>query len=294
MPGTPSKKASCWSRFPERGHGTTDGHIASNAEPGDPPVNAATDPSDLILLNPVGSAGWRLFQCAEAVSTNDLARSLHPWNAVRAARQTTGRGRFGRQFVSDEGGLWISAVLPATDPSARWAGFSLMVGCHLVKMLEEWHVPAARLRWPNDLMAGRKKLGGLLLEQAQPGALIVGFGLNVSNAPWDHDPALATIATSLCRETRRDWDLETVTTRTLDALADAHQAMLEGGMAAAISELNNRWASPVPVELQLSTGSTTTGRLAGLDPEGHLRLLDAEEREFLVEHQSVEKLVELL
>jgi len=118
---------------------------------------------------------------------------------VRAETQTGGRGRFGRVFVSDPGGLWISAVLPAEGGTQRWAGFSLMVGIHLVRMLEALNVPGARLRWPNDLMSGTKKLGGLLIEQSARETLIVGFGLNVRNAPWATDPALDEIATSLER-----------------------------------------------------------------------------------------------
>ena len=106
----------------------------------------------------MGQAGWQLEVHHEVASTNDLARALTAWKAVRAERQTAGRGRFGRSFVSDPGGLWISAVVPATGDPAQWNGFSLMVGCHLLRMLAQLGVPAVRLRWPNDLMTGSKKL----------------------------------------------------------------------------------------------------------------------------------------
>jgi len=150
-------------------------------------------------LQIVGTAGWRLHEYGTVGSTNDLARNLPAWSAVRADAQTGGRGRFGRVFVSDPGGLWISAVLPAEGGTQRWAGFSLMVGIHLVRLLEGFRVPGARLRWPNDPMSGKKKLGGLLIEQSTRETLIVGFGLNVRNSPWKTDPALDVIATSLER-----------------------------------------------------------------------------------------------
>ncbi len=247
----------------------------------------------LELINSVGAAGWRLFVCPETRSTNDVARTLHPWNAVRAEAQTSGRGRFGRAFVSNPGGLWISAVLPAEGGTATWSGFSLMVGCHLIRMLERRHVPGIRLRWPNDLMAGRRKLGGLLIEQASAESLIVGFGMNVRNEPWKTDPELASIATSLARELPSAPSLDEVTVETLDALADAHAEMLSGGMTAAIRELNRRWEEPVPVEILCPDVRRIRGLFLGLDPAGHLRLRDAE-REFLVEHQSVERLTELI
>ncbi len=256
-------------------------------------MNPATDA--MHLINSVGAAGWKLLQCGTTASTNDVARDLPAWHAVRAEAQTGGRGRFGRQFVSEPGGLWISAVLPAEGGSKRWAGFSLMVGCHLIQMLEAYRVPGARLRWPNDLMAGRRKLGGLLIEQPSPNLLIVGFGLNVVNEPWINHADLAPIATNLADQLGgRAPSLEDVTLRTLDALADAHLAMTEGGMEAAIEELNQRWIEPVPVEVSLSGGGRARGRFVGLDPRGNLRILDDSDQESLVGHQSVEQLKELI
>lgn len=257
-----------------------------------------TEPLTTENLQTVGTAGWRLFEYPSVGSTNDLARDLPAWTAVRAETQTGGRGRFGRIFVSDPGGLWISAVLPAEGNPQQWAGFSLMVGVHLVRMLEVMEVPGARLRWPNDLMAGPKKLGGLLIEQSARRTLVVGLGLNVINAPWDTDPALDAISTSLGRVciAAGKPDVPAVfemAVRTLNALADAHQNMQEGGMEAAILELNTRWANPVPVQLQLSDGGRLAGAFLGLDPLGNLRLLGPSSGEILVPHQSVEKLVEI-
>jgi len=176
---------------------------------------------------------------------------------------------------------------------AKWAGFSLMVGVHLVRMLEVLRVSSARLRWPNDLMSSRKKLGGLLIEQSARDVLIVGFGLNISNTPWASDPALEAISTSIARISEPVPSVQEMAVRTLDALADAHQAMEEGGMTAAIDELNARWSRPVPVEVLLADGKKVFGRFAGLDQQGNLRLLDETDFEILVGHQSIEKLSEL-
>jgi len=253
------------------------------------------------------------------------------WSAVRADAQTGGRGRFGRAFVSDPGGLWISAVLPTEGPPAMWAGFSLMVGIHLVRMLENLHIPGVRLRWPNDLMSARKKLGGLLIEQSASESLVVGFGLNITNAPWKSDPSLAEIATSIRECVGRTPlppmlgctpgdarlsgsagvpsassgpsgqaarapgvpDVFEIAVRTLDALADAHCAMQREGFAGALSELNRRWKIPQPVRILTASGEPVTGRFAGLDPAGNIRLLDGADREFVIPHQTVEKLIEL-
>lgn len=257
-------------------------------------MNMLDAKGNLAVVSIVGKAGWRLFECDSAPSTNDLARDLPAWSAVRAERQTGGRGRFGRVFVSDTGGLWISAVLPADGGAGKWAGFSLMVGLHLVRMLQVLPVRSARLRWPNDLMAGSKKLGGLLIEQSAKDTLIVGFGLNVINTPWTTDPALADISTNIARVSTTIPTVNDLAVLTLDALADAHEEMEAGGMGAAIEALNPGWSEPAAVELFLSGGEKISGRFIGLDHRGNLRLLDGADCEFLVGHQSIEKLTEIL
>jgi len=87
--------------------------------------------------------------------------------------------------------------------------------------------------------------------------------------------------------------VEEIAVSTLDALADAHHAMEVGGMLSAIDELNSRWSRPVRVNIALSDGGTATGRFLGLDSRGNLRLIDERDSEFLVEHQSIEKLSEI-
>lgn len=248
--------------------------------------------SAVSLLRGVGAAGWSLSIYDLVSSTNDLARELPAWSAVRAARQNAGRGRFGRSFVSDEGGLWISAVLPAGGNPERWKGFSLMVGCHLLRLLKSMGFVAARLRWPNDLMIGPRKLGGLLIEQSAQGMFIVGLGLNVGNQPWEHDAALSTVTTRLADLTSPVPDLDDLAAQVLNAMANAHEDMLRHGLAAAAAEFNAS-CKPSAVELTLAQGLPIEGIFVGLDPQGNLRLRDASGQERVVEHQLVHRLREL-
>jgi BirA family biotin operon repressor/biotin-[acetyl-CoA-carboxylase] ligase len=218
---------------------------------------------------------------------------MPPWTAVRADSQTRGRGRFGRSFASGKGGLWLSASLPATGPAEVWAGFSLRVGASLLSQLKSTGLNPARLRWPNDILCGSRKLAGLIIEQPASGQLIVGFGMNVLNEPWKEAPELKQTATRLA-----DWispvpDLENLTTGILEALAEAHRQMLATGMRGAIEELNAHWTEPMPVEITLSGGGTVRGAFVGLAPNGHLQLLDRAGSVFLVEHPTVERLREL-
>ncbi|HRJ72309.1 MAG TPA: biotin--[acetyl-CoA-carboxylase] ligase [Terrimicrobiaceae bacterium] len=241
----------------------------------------------------VGGAGWHLAVYESAGSTNDLARRLPPWHAVRADQQTSGRGRFGRAFVSDPGGLWLSAVLPGEGGAVRWTGFSLTVGCHLLRMLARLGLPAARLRWPNDILVGMRKLSGILIEQGARDSLIVGIGMNVRNCPWKEDSSLAPCTTRLADLLPGLDDLDSLTIHILDALADAHAAMESHGLTAAIDELNLHWNSSPAVEITRLEGPAVRGLFAGLDRQGNLRIRGADGQEQIVPHHHVGRLVEL-
>jgi birA, biotin-[acetyl-CoA-carboxylase] ligase region len=238
-----------------------------------------------------GTAGWRLSTYAVVGSTNDLARKLPGWSAVRAERQTGGRGRLGRKFVSDEGGLWLSAVLPAEGAPARWTGFSLAAGLHALRAIRDLGVTDARLRWPNDILAGSRKLAGLLIEQPDAERLIVGIGVNVTNTPWQEDPTL--VATRLADLLPSPPDLDDLCIRLLDAFADAHAAMNAGGLRPIIEQLNAGWTELRPVELELRGGDSLRGQFAGLEGNGDLRLVDAAGRTRVIAHLDVERLREL-
>ena len=243
-------------------------------------------------LSRVGRAMWQLASYDSLASTSDLARELPAWNAVCARRQSAGRGRFGRPFVSDEGGLWISAVLPAGAEAARWTGFSLMVGNHLLRLLRQLGLPEARLRWPNDLMARDKKLAGLLIEQGAQETLTVGLGLNVLNAPWEQDASLTHTTTRLTDLLPKAPEISELAVRVLDALADAHEAMRSGGFSAAVGEFNANLEARL-VEISLLEGGTARGVFTGLDHEGNLRLADASGIIHTVPHPHVERLTEI-
>ncbi|MBS7790555.1 biotin--[acetyl-CoA-carboxylase] ligase [Roseococcus sp. SDR] len=109
--------------------------------------------------------------------------------AILARRQSAGRGRAGRPWLSDPGNLHISILLRPGGPARDIAGYALLAAvalhdaaCH--------HAPgrALRLKWPNDLMGEGAKLAGILSEaalddQARVAHLIFGIGVNLAHAP---------------------------------------------------------------------------------------------------------------
>lgn len=146
---------------------------------------------------------------ARIPSTNDRARALvragRPRPAlVVASRQSGGKGRHGRRWVSDSPlGLWFSVALPGArdpaDPVPLRAGLAAALA---VESLAPGL--AAGLKWPNDLVAGpeHRKFGGVLCERAA-GATIVGIGLDLNHRRSDLPAHLADRATSALVETGR-------------------------------------------------------------------------------------------
>ncbi|GAB4174607.1 MAG: hypothetical protein Fur0032_14310 [Terrimicrobiaceae bacterium] len=240
----------------------------------------------------LGRAAWTLMAGDEAESTNDLARGLPAWSAVMAGRQTGGRGRFGRRFVSDAGGLYLTAVLPAGGAPSRWSGFSLAAGHWLQLGLARMGVASARLRWPNDLMVGQRKLGGLLIEQSPDERLWVGLGLNVTNEPWLDDPMLRGTACRLADFLFPVPAVEDLAVVVLDALADAHDAFSRAGLGPVVEALNAGW-SRMPVELETYETPLITGIFAGLDPLGNVCLIDQNGEACTVPHAEIRQFREI-
>lgn len=141
----------------------------------------------------------RILHIQETDSTNaDAMRlalkgeDLPLW--VIADRQTSGRGRAGRSWVSPQGNLYTSLAFCCAAPMEKAGQLSLVAGISLfdaIRISTDLAQDASlRLKWPNDILMGTAKMGGILVEstsaRGSPGFLaIVGFGLNVSSSPDD-------------------------------------------------------------------------------------------------------------
>ena len=218
-------------------------------------------------------AGWTLREYAEVDSTNFVAARLPAWSAVRADTQTAGRGRFQRSWVSDAGGLWLSATVPTPGDREAWQTLPLAAGVAVLDALIPFGVKQARLRWPNDIMVGDKKLAGLLLDTFEPGLAVIGLGVNVTNRPALVDPELRTTATRLADLTQPVPSLADLTAAILAQLRQVVEVMNEKGFAGIQPRVNARWGHTPRVKVDLDAG-TREGMFTGVDATGHLRLLD--------------------
>ena len=216
--------------------------------------------------------GWTLHEFAEVTSTSSLAAHLPPWSAVSARVQTEGRGRTGRRWVSDPGGIWLSAVVPTPDNSAPWALLPLAAGWAVLTVAHDLGISCARLRWPNDILTGRQKLAGILVDRFSADAAVIGIGLNVANHPEAADPALADQVSRLADLLPEPPPAATLLVRLLAALTREHHRLETGDAAGLCRDLNGSWLHR-HVHVTLAGGrGAINGHLVGIDVHGSLML----------------------
>jgi BirA family biotin operon repressor/biotin-[acetyl-CoA-carboxylase] ligase len=208
----------------------------------------------------------------ETASTNDdvaaLARAGAPeglW--LRAERQTAGRGRQGRDWVSPPGNLYASTLvrLQPSDPLAP--SLALLTAVALAETIEAFGAHP-QIKWPNDLLVDGAKLSGILLERADD-AVVVGLGVNLAHHPEDIDRP----ATSLAAIIGHAPDPEIF----LIALVESFGRWLYRWRADGLHPVRTRWlekAHPIGSALtaRLPDGSALDGLFDGLDATGALRL----------------------
>ena len=177
-------------------------------------------------------------------STNDRARVLigegMPVPAVVVAeRQSAGRGRRGRGWVSDTPhGLWFTVVWEVGEGSVD--ALPLRVGLGVAGGVESV-VPELRMevKWPNDLVVHGRKLGGVLCERSGD-HVVVGIGLNLNHERGDFPAGLEASAISIRLATGRIVSRARVLGRVMDALAGLRACAHSEVPASELAELQAR------------------------------------------------------
>jgi BirA family biotin operon repressor/biotin-[acetyl-CoA-carboxylase] ligase len=194
---------------------------------------------------------------------------------VMAERQTAGRGRRGRTWASPVGGLWMSVVAHPQIPIEAAGRLGALTALAAAECVSEETSTEVEIKWPNDLVIGGRKAGGVLVETetsaASVTAAVLSVGLNV-NFPMSELPAEARAsATTLLEETGRVHSLGELAARLLEGLEQAWPAV-----RGEVRSLRARWrrrdalaAREVMVEV---AGKTISGRAAGIDQQGRLKL----------------------
>lgn len=205
----------------------------------------------------------------------EAARAGAPHGSVYFAdEQLAGRGRGGNAWHSAAGdGLYVSVLLRPQMPLARLPLLALAAGLAAVDAVRAAAGLAADLRWPNDILLGPRKAGGILVEahtedQAVAYA-VVGIGINVHQREFP--PGLATPATSLDHEAKRRISRRPLLAALLKSLEHEALALEDPAGCAAVSarvERASTWVHGRVVEVH--GPQACTGMTAGLNENGFL------------------------
>ncbi len=220
--------------------------------------------------------GRRILSFEELASTMDEAlkealAGTEEGTVVLAGRQTAGRGRFQRPWVSEPGNLLLSVVL---YPSmAEMPFLSMMAGLAVARTVQRETGLQPSIKWPNDVLLGGRKVCGLLVEDALEGDVVryalVGIGLNVALAPEKY-PEIAEIATSLNREKGTEVDVSSVLRTLLHELDAIYVEMKEGRTP--VLEWRG-FLETLGRRVEVMWGDeVVTGYAEGVDEMGHLLL----------------------
>ena len=218
----------------------------------------------------------------ELGSTNDHAIRTagdprpHP-RLVICNRQLSGRGRGANRWWASEGALTFSVVIEPLVlgiSADRWPTLSVAIGGAICEALAPC-IPMSdvRLKWPNDVFADGRKLGGILVEvpQVTPAQLVIGIGINVGNSARGAPPEVQARMTSLADLTAHPPSRGEVLELVL--------AQLEADLGQLVSEplsLARKWRQRcllVGRTVTLNDGiRTLSGACQGIDDDGALRV----------------------
>ena len=145
----------------------------------------------------------------EVTSTNDLAKKFVDNNApegtvIIAEHQTAGRSRGKNDWVSPEGGIWMTLILKPEVNLVEASKLTIVTGVAIAKTLHDHFNIDAGIKWPNDILINNKKICGILTEAVTDydklKAVLIGIGIDINFNSSDLPENLQDIATTVNEE----------------------------------------------------------------------------------------------
>ena len=209
------------------------------------------------------------------------ARNSAPHGSVFVTdEQLAGRGRGDHGWISSAGeGLYVSVLLRPHFPSSRLPLLPLAAGLAAADAVGAVSGLAVDLRWPNDLLVGSRKTGGILVESQSEGSAatfaVIGMGINVHQ--HEFPPHLTTPATSLDLEAGRRISRPNLLIALLKSLEREALTLADPAPATTIPDRVERASTWIRGRrVKVHGPQACTGVTAGLDQYGFLRVETAE------------------
>lgn len=233
-----------------------------------------------ILSHLPGDFPWQVHWFNSIPSTNTLAKEMAQSGAphgttIIAGHQTGGRGRMGRSFSSPEGmGLYLSMILRPHCPATELMHLTCAVGLAACDGVEVVTGFRPGIKWINDLVAGSKKLGGILTEMSvdpKTGLVdyaVIGIGINCLQDPKDFPEELQDIAVSLKTATGKDVAISALAAQLILALQKMTETLFDRD---AIMDRYKKDCVTLGKEIAvIGSNDTRYGTALDIDPEGAL------------------------
>ena len=243
--------------------------------------DGATLPDIREIFDHLGDCPWHLQVYSEVGSTNTLLKQMAAEGAAAgtvliADRQTAGRGRLGRSFLSPGGvGVYLSALIRPNCAPTALMHLTCAVAVAMCDAVENAFGFRPGIKWTNDLVVGNKKLGGILTElglDPKTGMVdhaILGIGINCGQTESDFDESIRSMATSVRMVTGQNASRERLIAGMVKALEAMDKALLSS--PAAILERYRADCITLGQDVSILRGDEVRhGRALDIDAEGGL------------------------
>jgi len=150
---------------------------------------------------------------------------------------------------------------------------NVAVALAVIEALQKQNIPDLSIKWPNDIMAGNKKIGGILIENSikPDGEIhsIVGLGLNVNQKNFENLPK----AFSLALVAERDFDKEMLLLEIIDRMKTNIGQLMENPDLLWQAYTGHLFKKGIPMPFENQDGKQFMGIIEGVEPDGKLRIL---------------------
>ena len=223
----------------------------------------------------------RLIKLDAIDSTNDFLKAMannqpvENFTVVTAEHQTRGKGQMGAIWQSEEGKNLVMSVLinEALPEISKLFVLNYAVSLAVIEALQTFQIEDIAIKWPNDIMAGNKKIGGILIENniKSDGSIsaVVGIGLNVNQQDFERLPKATSLKLFSGAEFNRNDILEQIVKQLkihIDLLANGYETMRQK-----YTGLLFKKDVPMPFENK-ATGERFMGMVVGIAEDGRLQI----------------------
>ena len=251
-------------------------------------ISASLDPDKIKAGQRTEIVGKEIIVYSTTASTNDIAAEYAKGGdknnglVIFSEYQTGGRGRRGNQWISNAGESILCSVL-LTDCSIIAELLTLAAAVAVAETIGKCGSNEAKIKWPNDILLGGKKVAGILLESINNNAYILGIGINCHQDRRSFPEELRKIATSIDIETSGCCDRVSLARRLLTSIdqwlvtaRDDRQKIIDRW-----SQLSTLLGQQISIEFN---GQQFRGNCIGIDPakglilqleRGGVRMFDA-------------------